>query len=745
MAGGNPAKNIARWNGATWSALGGGVFGSENGFGVRALCVLQGDLIAGGFFTQTGNAPANHIARWNGAAWSPMGSWSSDAVYSLGLFQDELVAGSVVWFEGSGTWENMISRWNGTAWQPLGSGPLAPPFSNAVRCLTVYGGELVAGGFFPLAGGGLDNHIARWDGGTWKSLGSGTNDRVYALAVHGGNLIAGGVFTLVDGKEFSRIAAWDGSSWHPLSSFEPGGQGLDGPANALTLHAGALIAGGTFTHAGSKAVNNIASRNAYGWSELGTGIEGTVYALSTYNGDLIAGGSFYEAGGVLAYYIARWDGSLWHPLGTGMNAPVRALAVLNGSLIAGGDFTWAGEVAANRIAAWDGDSWHPLGAGLTGGSLGVRALTLYQGDLVAGGFFTLSDSTTLRYVARWNGASWSPVGTWTNDAVYSLAEFAGKLVAGSVVWTQGTATWANLISSFDGSSWAPLGAGPLEPPFSTAVRSLATYNGKLMTGGLFPLAGGTLVHNLGGWNGTSWSPLGSGTNDNVFALAADATSLYAAGVFNRAGGKPSYFIAHWVGDTPAPIDVQELEAASSAGHVRLTWKLSDRARSETAGVRVQRAEVAEGPYVDRSETALPPAPTMLFEDLEVQASHTYWYRLVLIARGGAESSTGPVQVTAAGVALQRTELHGAFEPTGGGPVQIRYGIGAKRAAVRLEIYDVRGRRVRTLVAAPRDPGEYVLAWDRRDLMGRAVVRGLYFVQLEAERVRATRKLVLLHE
>ena len=39
-----------------------------------ALAVSGTNLYAGGDFTTAGGVPANHIAKWNGSAWSALGS-----------------------------------------------------------------------------------------------------------------------------------------------------------------------------------------------------------------------------------------------------------------------------------------------------------------------------------------------------------------------------------------------------------------------------------------------------------------------------------------------------------------------------------------------------------------------------------------------------------------------------------------------------------------------------------------------
>jgi len=67
------------------------------------------------------------------------------------------------------------------------------------------------------------------------------------------------------------------------------------------------------------------------------------------------------------------------------------------------------------------------------------------------------------------------------------------------------------------------------------------------------------------------------------------------------------------------------------------------------------------------------------------------------------------------------------------------------AAVRtdLSIYDVNGRRVRTLAADRRSPGEYEVTWDGRDDGGRRVASGVYFYRLQAGSFTAQKRMVLL--
>ena len=76
-------------------------------------------------------------------------------------------------------------------------------------------------------------------------------------------------------------------------------------------------------------------------------------------------------------------------------------------------------------------------------------------------------------------------------------------------------------------------------------------------------------------------------------------------------------------------------------------------------------------------------------------------------------------------------------------VRISYGVGPDPAPVRLELFDIAGRRVRTLVERSHGAGRYSVIWDRRGGDGRMVGQGVYLVQLRAGSVRAARKVLVV--
>ena len=439
-AGGTSAGNIAKWNGASWSPLGGGTNNV-----LRSLAVYNvgasPTLFAGGDFTLAGGVSAAHLAAWNGASWASVGARANSP--------DGQVRAFVVWDDGSGpalyasgdftvtgaTTVNHIAKWDGTAWSALGSG-IASGGSNAhVSCLAVYddgsGPALYAGGYFGYAGGTLAGDIAKWNRSSWSAVGGGIAqtapqaEGVAALQVYdagsGPALYAGGLFNMAGGASVSNIAKWNGSTWSAV------GGGFYGPHAGVTAlqvyddgSGPALYVGGGFT----TPYNGIAKWNGTSLAPLGSGIVPVGYsavrALATFDDAsgpaLYVGGTFTIAGGTSASHIARWDGASWSALGSGLDGDVYALRRFDDgtgpALFAGGSFTLAGGVSASDIARWDGANWSAVGSGMGSGPYhSVSALADFNDghdtapDLYVGGIFSSAGGLPSAYFAEWHGCS----------------------------------------------------------------------------------------------------------------------------------------------------------------------------------------------------------------------------------------------------------------------------------------------------------------------------------------------------
>ncbi len=513
MAGGASGyKSIAKWtlggvDNSDWHALGSGVTGS-----VYALTVAGADLYVGGVFGFAGGvAGRSFIAKWelggtDNSAWSSLGSGVIGTVYALTATDTDLYVGGDFGFAGGVSSRRQIARWalggtDDSAWSSLGSG-----VNGVVLALAASDAVLNVGGTFASAGGNQVRCISSWtlggeDDDAWISpLHLGMNNEVLALAISGSNLYAGGSFTRAGGVAVNCIAKWDGHTWRAL------GSGINGTVRALLVSGEDLYVGGTFTTAGGVAANNIAKWNGNTWSALGSGTNAGLYALAMAGTELYAGGFFTEAGAVTGRnHIARWsvngtDDSSWSALGSGVNNTVRALAVMASDLYVGGNFSAAGGKQANHIAKWalngiDDGSWSALGGGVQIYALPtvpVNALAVSGADLYVGGTFdTVGNNMPVSHIAKWDGSSWSALGSGTGGTVSALAVSGPYLyvggvfsnVAGGVSGRRRIAVWT--LGGTDDTAWIGMGSG-----MDDTVRALAAKDGRLYAGGRFTMAGG---------------------------------------------------------------------------------------------------------------------------------------------------------------------------------------------------------------------------------------------------------------
>ncbi|MBI5362169.1 MAG: hypothetical protein HZA53_03255 [Planctomycetes bacterium] len=571
------------------------------------------ELYAGGDFTRFGALQGNYIARWNGTAWSSLGSGldaqpTAMAVYDDGTGPALYVCGNFSVAGGIAT--SGIARWNGSSWSAVGSGLAAP------SVLLVYddgsGPALFAGGNFTSMGGVPANRVAKWNGTSWSALGTGANSTVRTLTRHddgsGPALYAGGDFSNVGGVPAGRVARWNGTSWsalgpsfsnsvYALTSYDSGTgarlyaagtmglgvqrwngtswsylgpSGLDGAAYSLAVFddgAGAkLVATGVFTHAGSLATKAIAAWDGSAWSALGSGLNPgstTGIGLALVTGDIAStgnkvyvAGTFDLAGNAAATRIAAWNGSVWSsPHAAGISGTVWALTAFDdgagSKLYAGGSFLQAGGLVANHVAAWNGSTWSALGTGTNAQVDVLRGHDDGTGPaLYAGGSFTAAGGVPAQGVARWTGTGWSALGP--GGPVGSVIDLRSHDDGSG----QALFVAAQDVLKWNGTSWSALNFS-----VNGTLRALEVFDDgtgpKLIAGGIFVGPGGLIRDWVGSWNGTSWTYLGSGMDTSIFCFGVfddgGGSALYAGGDFNTAGGVFAPGIAKWNGTSWSPL------------------------------------------------------------------------------------------------------------------------------------------------------------------------------------------------
>jgi hypothetical protein len=379
----------------TIALAGGGLNGP-----VTAMTVYDDKLIVAGEFTTAGGLPANHIAAWDGTAWSPLGSGINGSVGALTVYNGNLIVGGGFTTAG-GTSASNIASWDGTAWSPLGSG-----INGGVGALTVYNGTLIAGGGFTTAGGTSASNIASWDGTAWSPLGSGINGGVNALTLYNGNLVAGGRMADPAPVGSWHVSSWDGTTWSKIWSVIECDSRCGYWLEDLAVYDNKLIVAWDFYSFRDGYFGHVEYLYGDGWGYL-LFVRGIINALVVRDNELIAGGSFGE-GNVEEFFannIASFDGRAWSPLGSGLNGTVTVLTAFDNKLIVGGNFTVAGNKVSPYLATWTKHArryvWHVAvnGDDLTGdGSEQYPFATIQHGVVSA-----LTGDTVLVHPGTYTG------------------------------------------------------------------------------------------------------------------------------------------------------------------------------------------------------------------------------------------------------------------------------------------------------------------------------------------------------
>jgi hypothetical protein len=362
---GASAGIVAAWDGNSWQPLGAGP--GQGQISVNALTVFNSNLVAGGVF----NGAGTNIARFDGTNWSNFGSGLNGLVTSLAVYNNDLIAAGAFTLSGS-TQVLRVARWNGAAWSPLGSGfPTAQ-----VNALTVYNGNLYACSDSLLLSGVTNSYIVFWNGTTWQRAGTGLSGGIpgaRALAVYNNELYVSGNFTMAGGLTANHIARWNGSAWNPV------GAGLMYPPFAMTVYNQTLVTGANVLGGGDW----VHRWNGSAWSSLGVFANGSVTALGSYKGELIAGGGFTAIGGKVSRYWARWTdtNTPWVALqpvpGCGPNESLFITAAPGFGPLA---YAWS----RNGAPLSDGPT--PSGASVAGST--TSHLAIVNGSRADGGTFT---------------------------------------------------------------------------------------------------------------------------------------------------------------------------------------------------------------------------------------------------------------------------------------------------------------------------------------------------------------------
>ncbi len=212
-----PAWGIARWDGSVWSKLGtntagGGVSGyfwhePRPTMVLDAVEMLNGDLIIGGDFRFADGVSADGLARWDGTTWSDVGGGTNDVVRALVVLPNGDLVAAGLFTSAGGVACNGLALWDGSAWSAIGDGLNGTSSSSPFDLAMTNDGKVILSGSFTVVDSVAANNVAIWDPSTntWSAMGSGMvpsiQTRVYDVDVDANGVVyAGGQFSSAGGS-----------------------------------------------------------------------------------------------------------------------------------------------------------------------------------------------------------------------------------------------------------------------------------------------------------------------------------------------------------------------------------------------------------------------------------------------------------------------------------------------------------------------------------------------------------------
>jgi len=186
-----------------------------------------------------------------------------------------------------------------------------------------------------------------------------------------------------------------------------------------------------------------------------------------------------------------------------------------------------------------------------------------------------------------------------------------------------------------------------------------------------------------------------------------------------------------------PVAFQQISATPLDHGIMVQWAFF--ADEDFAGFNVYRRRFEDSGEIRLNQNGLVDKSQRTYMDTNAEAGAAYFYSVSSVMPDGSELRSPPAAATMGEFStLLLQNRPNPFNPC----TQIEYRLGKDTHAV-LNIYDVRGRLIRTLIDRPQKTGVYHVIWDGKDSRGGMVSTGVYFYRLSTGTFTQTRRMVLL--
>ncbi len=197
----------------------------------------------------------------------------------------------------------------------------------------------------------------------------------------------------------------------------------------------------------------------------------------------------------------------------------------------------------------------------------------------------------------------------------------------------------------------------------------------------------------------------------------------------------------WVIDLVTSVELSALTAQfQDYNGISVQWATSR--ELDNTGFNLLRSNTEDGSYIKINDKLIAPKSKgeYNFSDGEVKVGKRYFYMLEDVDINGVKTTHGPISVLVN--VPEKYELSqnypNPFNPT----TKLRYQV-PKAQSVKILIYDILGREVKTLLDADVEAGYHEITWKAQNNSGIPVSAGVYYYHIRTESFKETKKMLLM--
>ncbi len=170
----------------------------------------------------------------------------------------------------------------------------------------------------------------------------------------------------------------------------------------------------------------------------------------------------------------------------------------------------------------------------------------------------------------------------------------------------------------------------------------------------------------------------------------------------------------------------------------LSWTTSY--EENCAGFNIYRSVTSDGNFEKINDYLITGKTSYSWIDKTSQAGTTLFYKLEELTTNGRKQFHQPISVELP--APVSYSLSHNFPNPFNSSTSFKYQI-PKTTYVLIEVFNILGKKVKTLIDERKDAGYYTVYWDGVDENGEYVVSGIYFYIISTEKFHATQKMIVV--